>query len=182
MRELTSRGTLKRMNMRVKRSSIPGKMSGWATQFILDGVVHRKFFSDVKYGGTEAAYEAAIEQATAFQDEHEELLALRRSLSRRRSNASGVPGVFYGPAKPARGPFWFAYWVGPDGRRQGRKFSESLYGPDEAKRLAIEARAVGVERSVKRLIELCEKFQLDPSKLVGDTLTDASVPPPDSLS
>lgn len=142
-------------------------MAGWRTQFILGGKVHRKFFSDSKYGSSDAAFEAAAAHVSACQAEHDELLALRRALSLRRSNVTGVTGVFYSAARPGRGAFWTAYWLGPDGRRRSKKFSESVHGSDEARRLAIEARAEGAAPSLQRFAELCAKFDLDPGRFVA---------------
>lgn len=166
-RALTEHGQMRRVNIRVRRSQIPGKMAGWLTQFILGGAVHRKFFSDSRYGSSDAAFEAAVAHASACQAEHDELLALRRALSLRKSNATGMTGVFHSPAKPGRGAFWTAYWLGPDGRRRSKKFSESIHGPEEARRLAIEARAEGAAPSLQRFSELCAKFDLDPAQFVA---------------
>ena len=169
MKQLTVKGRPKRINLRVRRADIPGKMAGWMTQVILGGVVHRKFFSDAAFGTAEAAHAAALVHGSAFQDEHEELLALRRALSLRRSNATGLPGVFHSEAKLGRGAYWEAFWIGENGRRCSRKFSESVYGADEARRLAIEARAAAVAKGVERLAELCLKFGLDAEALTGET-------------
>jgi hypothetical protein len=171
---MTARGQLRRVNVRVRRSSIPGKMAGWLTQFILGGVIHRRFFSDSVYGSAEAAFDAAFAHASACQDEHDELLALRRALSLRKSNSSGMTGVFHSPAKPGRGAYWTAYWLGPDGRRRSKKFSESLYAPQEARRLAIDARATGVAESMERFAELCRKFRLDAKTLLNETTSSPS--------
>jgi hypothetical protein len=176
MRNLTTRGRPKRQNVRVHRADIPGKMSGWLAQFILGGVVHRRYFSDSRYGTSAEAYAAALAHASECQDEHEELLALQRALARRRSNSTGLPGVFHSEQKEGRGAYWEAFWIGENGRRCTRKFSESVYGAEEARRLAIEARAVGVAKSLDRFAELCVKFELNVDALAGEVFSQLTGP------
>jgi hypothetical protein len=61
-----------------------------------------------------------------------------------RNNKSGVVGVILQKGQNGSSEKWRALWA-VDGRKKSKAFAVSLYGYDEAFRLACEARASAIE-------------------------------------
>lgn len=110
-----------------------------------------KTFSDSVYGGKRKALNAAVEYRDALLLQHspfEHQIWVRTRL--RKNNTSGIVGVarYERSAKASAGRaqgFWLASWVNENGASRKRKFSASLHGESQAKRLAIGER----ERQLK---------------------------------
>ncbi|MGY2048501.1 AP2/ERF family transcription factor [Methylobacterium sp. JK268] len=83
-----------------------------------------------------------------------ESLALMRRLRPRRNCRSGLPGVSRFIRKASGTAFWVAYWDDAQGRKIQRKFSVSIHGEEEARRLAIDARLAAVREHIDRSVAL----------------------------
>ena len=119
----------------------------WLVQVQSRGETTIGFFSDGRFGGKRAALQAA----THFRDEvlrtaRDGKYHLWRRNRKRRNNTSGSVGVGrYVSRERRRGGVveritWQAFWDGPGGKRQSRKFSVNLYGEKRARDLARHAR------------------------------------------
>lgn len=119
------------------------QIHGWGASVQRTSGKAQRIFRDKMHGGRETAYQLAI----AWAEEHlkkfpaKPRIALMTTL--RRNNRSGVPGVYRYPADGSDklGACWIARWaVTPNARQKFRKFSIDLYGEEQAKQLAIQAR------------------------------------------
>jgi hypothetical protein len=129
-----------------------GEEVGWRVRFSLHCEKIVRVFTDATYGCSVAARQAAERFASEEAEHCQEILALMRRLYVRTNSRTGIPGVARVERKSG-GPYWVAYWD-EDGRKIQRKFSESLYGEEEAKEMAICARRLAVKPYVRRLTEL----------------------------
>lgn len=182
MRDITARGSKRQPTPRIHRAYIPGRLDGWGLQYYLAGKVHRRFFSAKRYGSVEAARLAAASAANEWLKEHQEFIALHMRLLRRKSNATGLPGLFFKPSKNGRSAFWLAFWLDEEGRRRQHKFAESVYGPEEARARAVALRTAAARRDLARLQELAEILgaEIDLERYVDpDVFESAAAPSPD---
>jgi hypothetical protein len=118
-----------------------------------------RVFTDAIYGSSPAARQAAERFASEDAAYCQEVLALMRRLYVRKSSKTGIPGVARVDRKKG-GPYWVAYWD-EDGRKIQRKFSENLYGAEEAKEMASLERRRAVGPYVQRLMELKTYLEIE---------------------
>jgi hypothetical protein len=123
----------------------------WRVRIQRKGFTINKSFSDSHYGGKRKALLAA----KAYRDELIRLVPateyqiwLRNCL--RKNNVSGIVGVSHHviykvDGSPGR-QFWLASWVNENGLTRQRKFSVGILGNKRAKQMAIEARALNLQR------------------------------------
>jgi hypothetical protein len=121
------------------RDCLRGKSWGWTVQFTYGGRRVRRFFSDSRYGSTEAAQSAAQAFAYADLSEQAEYLALTRRLRLRSNCRSGIPGVAR-YERPNGSAYWTAFWDDETGRKKQRKFFVGRLGEAEAARRAVACR------------------------------------------
>ena len=125
----------------IKRVREGKRHPGWTVHF-RRGEEHTKTFSDMEYGGKEAALRAA----TAYRDEQERqrlyMDKIEFSQILKSTNTSGVTGVRYVEIQGRHGQpyrYWEAYWSF-GGRRKTKMFKISEHGMEGAKQLAVDAR------------------------------------------
>lgn len=102
-----------------------------------------QFFSDVAYGGKEAALLATKQWYDQKVLECPLMPRIARVSIIRTNNRSGMAGVYRWPAdgRVDRKAYWAARWVETVGAKPvTKKFSIKRYGEDAAKRMAIAAR------------------------------------------
>jgi hypothetical protein len=153
---------------------------GWsATVNRASGKTHR-VFSDRINGGWEAAYQLAV----AWVEEHFEKFPLKSRTARnntlRRNNRSGVPGVFRHPTDSSDRPgaYWSAHWVvTPHAQPKRRKFSIDLYGEEQAKQLAVQARTRAMQ-ALEGIVPAAPEIQPKP---LPRSKPSVEQPPPDFL-
>jgi hypothetical protein len=113
-----------------------GVVVGWRVSINRRGDLVNRYFVAKKLGGMDQALRAAI----AFRDEVNQTFAPLTKREQcavlRSSNTSGIPGVFRLPTGEWKAGIRYA-----DGSHKTRPFSVRLYGEDEARRMAIQARA-----------------------------------------
>ena len=119
---------------------------GWQVRVYRDGKTFSRLFSDKKWGGRDAAFEAA----QAYRDELVEEVAQlpakprrRRLIRSNKSNTSGVVGVSRTYKRDRRGVRHEVYavsWNPEPGVARGTSFSIKRYGEDTAFRLACQLR------------------------------------------
>lgn len=63
------------------------------------------------------------------------------NITKRSDNTSGTTGVSYDSVKNE----WVAQWVTVDGRRVAKRFSVEIYGSKKAKKMAFDARILGMQ-------------------------------------
>jgi len=124
---------------------------GWQVRFQRKGVRQGRFFSDLSWGGREAA----LDMARRFRDRllaHEERRSepggqIRAHTIPTRRNRSGVIGVTKICQRSSKGDeyyFWQASWTGIDGVRETVRFSVLKHGEKVAFQLACEVRSEAV--------------------------------------
>jgi hypothetical protein len=140
----------------VHRVDLPGKqLVGWGVRYQRGRKYVARFFTDRAYGGRDEAHAAALRFVSGRRQDGDELLALLRRLSPRKTSRFGLPGVTrLARSPPDRGAFWVAYWNDVHGRKVQRKFSVSVHGEYLARELAIETRRNATKAHRKRLAEL----------------------------
>ncbi|MGE5564328.1 MAG: hypothetical protein ACM3ZV_13625 [Bacillota bacterium] len=136
------------------------RCSGWRAGFMIRRVRYSRYFGDAEYGSAEAARRAAEAFASQNCDLHQELLALRRRFEVRKNSRSSIPGVSRYDRGDGRGPYWLAYWDGPDGRRKSRRFGVRRWGENRAFELAVAARERAVRPFRKRYEQVLKKLGL----------------------
>ena len=113
-----------------------GVVIGWRVSINRRGDLVNRYFVAKKLGGMDQALQTAI----AFRDEVNQTFAPLTKREQcavlRSSNTSGIPGVFRLPTGEWKAGIRYA-----DGSYRTRQFSVRLYGEDEARRMAIQARA-----------------------------------------
>lgn len=128
----------------------------WRVSMHADGALHRKTFSDSKYGGQDAALAAAI----AWRDDIFRNLKLPTAsamlTSVHANNSSTVVGVFVIDANEARTR---GHWVARAPKKKGasqksRRFSVAKYGWTQAFERAVQARAEFVAEAAARVAGL----------------------------
>ncbi len=109
-----------------------------------------KHFSDNVYEGKQKALEAAIRFRDALLKklDTDDYALWKRRLGCHNRNTSGTPGVGRYVNKYTNNhgvvteyPSWQAFWKDKEGKRHIRTFGVSTYGEEQARELAIEARA-----------------------------------------
>jgi hypothetical protein len=133
-----------RLPKRIFRSLMFGKTPGWVAQYVVDGQVTRRFFSEAAHGGAEGARQAASAFAWRDIEAHMERLATHRRLAPRRNTRFAMPGIGR-YERPDGSDFWMAYWDDETGRKRHRKFSVARFGEEGARALAVEARLEAIE-------------------------------------
>lgn len=131
-----------------------GEPAGWTATVLRDGRSVARHFPDERYGGMAASRAEAERFAAGLPTTDREELALMRRLRPRRNCRSGLPGVSRFIRKPSGTAFWVAYWDDAQGRKIQRKFSVSVHGEEEARRLAIDARLTAVRDHIDRSVAL----------------------------
>ncbi|MFE1598677.1 AP2/ERF family transcription factor [Methylobacterium sp. ID0610] len=131
-----------------------GQGAGWMVTALRDGGVVTRHFADEHHGGSAGSRSEAERFAAGSAVCGREGLALMRRLRPRRNCRSGLPGVSRFVRKPSGTAFWVAYWDDAEGRKIQRKFSVSIHGEEEARRLAIEARLTAVREHIDRSVAL----------------------------
>lgn len=135
---------------------INGGAVAWRVNINRRGNSIDRTFSLATFGGVEEA----LKEAIAFRDEvnqrfapltKQEFHAIHRS-----SNTSGVPGVFRTTTNE-----WKAIIHYADGRCKTRQFAIHLYGEEEAKQLAIQARVELLKQVHGHAIRHEEKLNID---------------------
>ena len=128
-------------------------LHAWRVLVARDNIAKAKNFADAKYGGKDEALQAAIcyrDEFLAKTDHFEHQMWLRTYV--RRTNTSGMPGVYRAEEKYCRSPdkqyvYWVAQWTDELCVQRKRRFSVSRYGEQEARRLAIAERELQLERA-----------------------------------
>jgi hypothetical protein len=123
----------------------------WAVFFQRRGRIFHKYFSDGRYGGRQAAYEAAVAYRARLARRHRPIIRRDFVQIRKRSNRSGHVGeVKYRYMQQTRHGrevrlYWMAIWT-PErgGRPKQKKFSILKYGNKRAFELAKETRRQAV--------------------------------------
>ncbi len=124
---------------------------GWQVRLQRKGVRHARFFSDSAAGGRDES----LRRAAQFRDrllrrleDPGESVRVHTLTVRNTSGMVGVCRVVNVSAKGVEYISWQATWSPEPGRRKSVRFSVTLYGEEEAYRLACEARlkAVSGER------------------------------------
>ena len=119
---------------------------GWQVRLQRRGVRIARFFSDARWGSTEAALRRAIDfRDRVLARRSETTIRVQETLTQR--NQSGVVGVSRIDNLSSNGTrytSWQATWSEPDGTRRRVRFSVLRYGEEEAFQLACEARASGI--------------------------------------
>jgi hypothetical protein len=118
----------------------------WRVVATRGGVTKAKIFTDSKYGGKDAALQAAIcyrDELLAKIDQFAHQIWVRTKV--RSNNTSGIPGVGRRDVMANSNPngryvSWVAYWIDEHGIGRQRGFSILRHGEQEAKRLAIAER------------------------------------------
>lgn len=154
--EMLERTFVSMMNtQRVRSITRLKSREAWRLQFHYtecDGAVrvYRRQFADSRFGGTDGALRAAVlerDRAFALFGRTLENLGALSVRRHSRRNSTGIVGV--SRLETNGRVTWAAFWrvQMPDGRiaSRSRTFAESKYGADEARRLAIEARSLGVD-------------------------------------
>ena len=126
---------------------------GWEVRIQRRGKTVEKFFCDNKLGGSRKA----LEKAKKFRDDMERQMKSYtvKELAKRPSkrNTSGIVGVRFEHRMAITGgykyyyPTWVAQWTDEAGKRKTKAFSCEKYGHDEAQRLAIKSRRLGVNQA-----------------------------------
>lgn len=111
-----------------------------------------KAFTDLAYGGKRKALAAAkvyrdaleVHMAT-FDADHRQWRRTQKS----KGNSSGTVGVarYMAPPKIPGGvpaPYWQAFWLDAEGKRQSKVFRVGAHGERRARRLAMDAHAQGL--------------------------------------
>jgi len=106
---------------------------------------HTKFFSDRRYGGTDAARTAARHYHETYMQQHPADSARSGPRPRRQSNnTSGINGVHYSFTRwhneRERRWYWAASYRNERGEPRNRRFYVQTHGFDGAKKLAIAFR------------------------------------------
>jgi hypothetical protein len=118
---------------------------GWQVRIARGGRRISKFFSDARWGGAEAGFEAAREFRNRLVEDlpAADRPAAEGKLTRR--NVSGVVGVSRIVVRTiaTRYVFWQATWSPEPGVRRRVKFSITRYGEERAFELACRARREG---------------------------------------
>lgn len=121
---------------------------GWQVRIQWKGVRFGRFFSDIAWGGREAA----LLCAERYRDRLVARLERRRSgasastrshslpASRNQSGMVGVARIVQRSASGVEYHFWQASWTSPDGARKTVRFSVLKHGEEVALSLACEAR------------------------------------------
>jgi len=111
-----------------------------------------KAFTDLGYGGKRKSlaaakiYRDALEAHLAtFDADHR----LWRRAQKSKGNSSGTVGVarYLAPPKIPGGapaPYWQAFWLDEEGKRQSKVFRVGAHGERRARRLALEAHSQGL--------------------------------------
>jgi hypothetical protein len=128
------------------------KFFGWKVHVKRRGHNHVQYFAD----GTDGPFES-LRAALEWRDATWQQLGHPSHVSTRHSrNTSGIIGVRI-EVTPGGTEHYVAKWLDADRKRHGRAFSIDKYGRDEARRMAIAARAAGVAATKKerdrRLLE-----------------------------
>lgn len=150
--------------MGVQRLDAPDRnFKGWMATYQHRGVWTRRYFSDERFGGSEAAQKAAQAFHDTDADLRREAISLARRLRSRRNSKAGVVGVTRvarstGPAS------WMAYWTDPEGKRRYKRFSVRIHGEENALRLAVETRMANTQPDIERLSELLQQLKLSSSQ------------------
>ena len=133
---------------------IDSSTRGYEVRLMRRGKLYCKLFSDSVLGGKRTALRAARE----YRDELIESLAgksytrkqiARKLTSRNTSGHVGVRFVQESDSRAAQGTiyeYWEAQWSPSPGVRNKKRFSVNTYGYEEAKKMAIRARAAGVRK------------------------------------
>lgn len=116
-----------------------------------------KSFADSVYGGTAEALAAAIQwrDQKVVELTNEDYAVWKRERMRP-DNTSGTIGVSRSihtdrqKKRITKQASWHAYWKNADGTRRSRAFSVSKYGEEQAKQMAIQARAEGMQDVVRQ--------------------------------
>lgn len=139
---------------RVEAKSDAGRTyGGWEVRIQRRGRKTAKYFGDNLFGGQRKSLLAAKEFRDSLEQAWQKYTV--KELARKPSirNRSGVVGVRRHKQIDSRGDYefhywyWVAQWTDGHGRRRTRSFSVSVFGEDEAFRLAKEARRNGVSQA-----------------------------------
>ncbi|ACA19247.1 Pathogenesis-related transcriptional factor and ERF protein [Methylobacterium sp. 4-46] len=139
---------------RISRGTDAAGRIGWLATSDRAGRAVTRHFADETFGGEAAARAEAERFVAAPAATDREGLALMRRLRPRRNCRSGLPGVSRFVRKASGTAFWVAYWDDAQGRKIQRKFSVSVHGEEEARRLAIDARLAAVRDHIDRSVAL----------------------------
>ena len=114
--------------------------AGWRVAIARDGqFVAWKIFSDIGYGGEQAAFIAAQAYRDTMVKQHPPIRMRDMRTRLRKHNTSGYPGVTLQMRAGKPSAFLARTQTGP-GKSLARSFSINTYGWDNALRLALEAR------------------------------------------
>lgn len=124
----------------------------WRVTIRRYGQTVARAFTDLCYGGKRKSlaaakiYRDALEAHIAtFDADHR----LWRRSQRNKGNSSGTVGVarYLAASKVPGGPpapYWQAFWLDTEGKRQSKVFRVATHGESKARRLALEAHAQGL--------------------------------------
>lgn len=119
----------------------------WRVMITRDGKsIGNKSFADKKYGGEEAALQAATRYRDALLAQIVPVRKRDRNQSLRRNNTSGRAGVCRCFCKGR--PYYIAQTLLPDGTRLRKAFSVTKHGEAGARELAVAER----ERQLARVV------------------------------
>ena len=139
----------------------------WSVNFSRNGQHHYRRFYEPKYGGSDAALQAAIAWRDEKLAEARVLGVLEFCQKKRSNNSSGVPGVhFLTPAAQPEG-IWQARLKLADGTNTTKTFSVQKHGKRKAFKLAVAARREMLQRAKDRPYvydPLAKKFAARQSK------------------
>ena len=139
----------------------------WSVNFSRNGQHHYRRFYEPKYGGSDAALQAAIAWRDEKLAEAKVLGVLEFCQKKRSNNSSGVPGVhFLTPAAQPEG-IWQARLKLADGTNTTKTFSVQKHGKRKAFKLAVAARREMLQRAKDRPYvydPLAKKFAARQSK------------------
>lgn len=118
------------------------KSGYWAVALMRNRQLFARRFSDLQYGGKEAAFQAALayRNQTLLDNPPQSKLAVRQQ---KRKGATGMAGVYRMAKKTRKGErvyYWEAKTRMPNGRYCSRSFSILRYGEEHARQLAEQER------------------------------------------
>ncbi len=132
------------------------RMYGYIAQVTIDGQTFRRFCSDRRHGGGDAARNAAARAVAEMSEERRLYLQLKRRHRRRTNSPGDVPGVNRSPSQIEDDcGYWIARWHDESGHRRAQKFPVKRFGELGAYELALETRlrATEHERSALRIVQ-----------------------------
>ncbi len=122
--------------------------SGWVFSIRIKGKRYSKRFSDARYGGEMASFDAATKYKISILDKH----GIEERIKKSPNNMIGVSRTSsYRKKWPDRQQqyskeeYWQATWTDGVGKQHTKRFSIKKYGEKQAERLAVQARKDALE-------------------------------------